>query len=310
MSLGAGSQISGLTVDDGSYTLYHLETLPGRFAVRSYDIRNPATSCFVAGNACSGTTFTSRGIAGGLSLDEARQLFYLAVTEPTATTNEHWIITTRVSNPCAPVCRYQIQGSCLDKNSYVTGLAYDACSSTLYATDGSNNLEIKVGDPLQCGFTVGLCGKSSGPYGGLAVQSGWTTRSLGQSCLQPPCASCPGMQLTTSGGDPSLGNTSFALTLRGAPGGSGQFAALWLGLGCSSGFPYFCSKFYADTRLGPIVVPIVGTGCNGLATWPAPIAAERSYCGLGVCAQSITVCPAAAGAGVGLSNAIEFTLTN
>ena len=115
--------------------------------------------------------------------------------------------------------------------------------------------------------------------------------------------------MTTAGGDPSLGNLGFQIQLVNAP--AGARAGLFLGLGCTPGFISACSTFHANPSLGPFVVPIGGVGCNGRAIWQLPLAANASACGLTLCAQDIVICPAAPNpSGIGLSDAIQFNITN
>ncbi|MCB9871962.1 MAG: hypothetical protein H6836_08165 [Planctomycetes bacterium] len=309
--LGATSVVSGLAVHDSAQRLYQLETVPGAFGVVTYDIKDPKTTCFQAIDRCTGKTVTANGVAGGLAYDEGRGLLFLSTSEPGAATWSHFIHVFRAAAPCQPVCRWQITGNCMTTLGPVTGLAYDNCASMLYATDGIQVLEIAVGDPTQCQFRSARCCSAVARYRGLALTSGWTLEHIGRNCLLKPCASCPNMYLRTTGGDPSLGNTSFGLQLVNAPGGPGQFAGLYLRVGgCTAGFPLFCSSFHAYPGVGPFITPLVGASCSGTATWPLPIPPVAAYCGIKLCAQALVICQSSPGTGVGVSNALQFPITN
>ncbi|MFQ5506584.1 MAG: hypothetical protein ACE5F1_17580, partial [Planctomycetota bacterium] len=278
--------------------------------------KTSASACVRFLSRCTtGRTVTVTGLAAGLAYDEARDLLYISTSERLATgALDHYILVARAANPCVPICKFKIPPTnCLSASRLVTGLAYDACKSLLYATDGVVHLELAVVDPLKCAFRPGRCCKASGPYRGLALIPGWVLRHFGKSCLTKPCPSCPTMQLVTAGGDPSLGNPVFRLSLQEAPGGAPpKFAVVFLRVGgCTPGLPIFCGTFHAFPGIGPFVVPIVGAGCAGVANFPLPIPPSTIFCGQRLCAQDVIICPSSITPlpGVGLSNALDFIIT-
>ena len=305
--LGATSRVSGLAVNDSRSRLFQLETIPGTFAIVTYNIRSPKKDCFVRTAACKANTLTQRGLATGLAYDETRDVIYIATSEATSTGFAHFILVVRAASPCKIVCKWQIPGTCLTSKTIVTGLAYDDCTSPmLYVTNGINHLEVAVGSATSCSFKAGKCCTASGRYRGLALIPGWTIRHVGKPCLTKPCLNCNQMHMSTFGGDPSLGNPAFGVELVQAPAGS--LAGMFLRIGgCNAGFPYLCGSFHAfPFHAGPIILPITGSGCNGRAAINLPVPANNVFCGLRICFQSIVVCPKG---GSGVSDAIDFVIT-
>jgi len=313
-----GSQVSGLAVNDSRSQLYQLETVAGGFAITTYDIRDPKTSCFTRVASCTGRTLTATGVAAGLAYDEVRRLLYISTSEGTATTGfTHHILVTRADAPCNVICNFQIPNQCLSDKRVLTGLAYEGCKpDMIYATDGVKVLEIQVVSPDTCGFKVARCCDATGDYRGLATIPGFYAEPVGSSCLAAPCPTCPSMIATSSGGDPDIGNPNFGLELRDAPVGSPfNIGVLFLSAGqCGPGLPFSCGKVYAyPANLGILPVAILGsTGCTGTAKYPLPltIPPTDAFCGVPICSQWLILCPASSGpAGIGLSNAFEFVIT-
>ena len=67
---------------------------------------------------------------------------------------------------------------------------------------------------------------------------------------------------------------------------------------------------FSDPRFGPYLAPITGTGCGGRARWPAPLATDPAACGVKICVQALLVCPPSGSPGFGMSQALQFGITN
>lgn len=314
----SNSRVSGLAVNDSRSHLYQLETVPGQFAVTTYDIKSPKTSCFKRLASCTGKTLTSTGVAAGLAYDEVRKLLYISTTEGTTTTGfTHYILVARRDAPCNVICSFKIPNQCLSDKRILTGLAYEGCKpDMIYATDGVMVLEIQVVSPETCGFKIARCCNATGEYRGLATIPGFYGEPIGTSCLSSPCPSCPSMLATSIGGDPDIGNPDFAVQLRNAPVGTPfNIAVLVLNAGpCGPPIPLFCGQLYAfPANLGVFPVAISGSsGCTGTAQYPLPltIPPTEAFCGLPICSQWLILCPVSSGpAGIGLSNGFEFVIT-
>src|SRR5262249_45584916 len=142
-------------------------------------------------------------IAGLASSDGQRLLYYSSSTFGAAAAN-NWIMVTRQSSPCQPICRLQMPSCPGVVLGPITGLAYDECTNVLWATDGANEVGVTITiGATGCSIQQVACCKVPGTerYVGLCIQPSQAT-SLGTSCTSTPCAACPTMAHATIG-DPS-----------------------------------------------------------------------------------------------------------
>ncbi|MCB9920243.1 MAG: hypothetical protein H6832_17710 [Planctomycetes bacterium] len=297
------ASVSGLAFGDHRQVLFQLATVPGYFEITTYD----------ASGRCLGQTTTCRGtlptgaLAAGLAYDELRDLLYVSIDVPGLAGFDHFLYVMLGSSPCTGICKSQLQ-SCTVR--LTTGLAYDSCNQTLYATDGQVTQSYLVADPKRCDFRPATCCKKQNQptWHGLAILPCGDNRSIGKPCTSSPCPSCPSM-LAGSLGDAALGQ-SLPITLSNAP--APAFAILFLKVGpCGSGIslpPPFCGTFYpfpAIATFGPAALTSVSP-CGGSAVQNIPIPGDARLCGLPFCAQWFVFCQAQNQFGFGFSNAIEF----
>lgn len=305
--------VTGLAISDAARLMWHLESRPGYFGFVLYDLRKCPPAPLRGG--CSGTLAPLTRSAA-LAHDEPRGLLYYTESTPALVGWANAVVVARPGAPCKAICRIPL-GFCntaRDPLFLVTGLAYDACSRVLYATDGQSTVTLRMDDPLRCRVTrLGCCKKQTRDrFAGLAVVPGWRSRAVGKSCTGSGCRSCPGMRAGLAGGDPSLGNGDFAATLSGAPDGGQAFFVLGAGT-CGAGvtLPILCGKIYPRLSPQPAVLgpfPLGGgTGCSGAARAALPIPVDPSLCGAALCAQWAVLCGAPP-RGLGLSGAVEFTV--
>ena len=312
--LNSRAQVTGLAISDRHRRLYHLETTVGHLGIRAYDMRVvPPRPLHGWSSKLTGLGHT----AGGLAYDETADRLYAAtsfsafygwasdlqVIDPGASMN--LVTTIPLPMPAGP-----------NGPEPVSGAGYDARTRILYATDGARTVQGRVVDPNQgkVAWNNRACAKGlAGEYAGLAVIPGWTRRNLGSSCLGAPCSSCPGMAGSTVGGDPALGNESFGFLLAGAPLQASAF--LLLGGGTATGglqLPFLCGPLYPAFNPPPLVAgphPTQGSAiCGGSARAPLPVPVDPVLAGAPFCAQWILVCRGPGGTGLGISQAVEFTL--
>ena len=160
--------------------------------------------------------------------------------------------------------------------------------------------------------TLGCCKKQTKPiYRGLCVISGWVRRTYGKPCMQAPCKPCPNLNVGTAG-DPSLGG-QFQVSLNNAP--SGAFAFLFGKVGgCGAGVRLpqpLCGTMYGvpSQILFPALQTSGRTTCDGRASLLLPIPADAQLKGIPVCLQWYFMCRSSSGVGMGLSPAIDFSIT-
>ena len=253
-------------------------------------------------------------IAAGLAFDEARELLYVSSSERLLGGYRHvlHVVQLAATAPCGTfVCTVPF-ADCSPSLSgaAITGLAYDACTQILYATNGNETRVLRLIDPISCRVQdLGCCARQAGGgfWAGIDVVPGWSRLDLGQSCLGAPCPQCPVLQADLAGGDPSLGNQDFAAALNNGPAGSSAWLLLGAGR-CTPGlpFPFLCGPLY------PVPAPLIvvsaalqGSGCLGAARVPLPIPVDTGLCGGTLCSQWIVSC---SGGGFGVSNGVQFTI--
>lgn len=297
-------RVSGLAFGDRRQELYQLSTVPGYCEIATYDASG---RCLGQASICR-ITLPAGAIAAGLAYDELRDYLYVSIDVPLTTGGyTHLLYVYQGASPCHGICKNPLQ-SCTTR--LTTGLAYDSCSQTLYATDGQTTQSHVIVDPKQCKFAPGkCCKKQTKPvWRGLAILPCDDKKIVGKSCMSRLCPSCPSMAAGCSG-DAALGR-DFPITLTGAPAPS--FAIFFLKFGtCGTGINLpapFCGTWYAFPALlnfGPY--PLISTSpCGGSKVLNLPIPVDPRFCGLPFCAQWFVFCQSQNTFGLGFSNAIEF----
>lgn len=316
VKLNTQASVSGLAHSDWRPRLFQLATTFYYLEVVTYDNSQKTSKCPTPLARCSLDLrlfyANRRPVAGGLAYDETNDLLFISVSAIRSTggfDNYLWV-TDATNGPCKPICQQQFF-TC--SANVVTGLAYDACRRILYATDGQITQPYAVGDPRKCQIKpANCCKKQHNPiYRGLAVVPGWRKALVGRPCTGRPCPTCTSMSFVCTGGDPSLGNMGFGFQLTGAP--SGGFGVFVLGAGsCTTGLPFGCGALYPALAPPPFVFPAVplggGGSCNGQAPFPLPIPPFVGLCKQAFCAQVAVFCVQSVGVGIGLTNAITFTI--
>lgn len=296
--------VSGLCASDRLPRLFQLATRPGYMELTTYDNsgRCPDRPVTCRRNLPTGA------VAAGLAYDEVEDLLFISMSTPTAVGWQNLLWVAPASSPCTPICETRFY-SC--NTNLVVGLAFDACTRTLYATDGQETQTIGVIDARRCQVRIGsCCRKQLAPtYRGLATIPCWQSRSVGRACTSAPCPSCPSMHIGSTG-DPSLG-TAFTVTLSDAPANSTAYLFVSVGP-CGAGLPLprpFCGVLFPDLATGFVLPPAPISGlppCSGSAAQSLPLPVDPNLCGQALCTQWIVVCP---NFGFATSDALEFTVT-
>jgi hypothetical protein len=308
--MGKGAKVTGLTIDFENRVLYHLETTPGSFGILPYDIKSCPPVPLKGG--CTVKLSNPRATAGGIAYNKVNGLFYVAVSEPAFVGYISTIYVVTKSG-CQVICNYGLSTCDVRTQAPISGLAWDHCSATLFATDGVNTRAIKPLDPRKCQVTVGVCCAKGGTtrWQGLAILPGTTGKVVGTGCTGKGCAFCTQQVLMPAGGDAVLGNQGFYLAWRGAP--ISAAGVLFAGPGlCTKGlkFPFLCGSFYPSLNPGFMVLGSAvlngRTQCTGAANFPLPLPRDPAFCNISICVQGLVICGTAAG--YGLSPALELTL--
>lgn len=308
--MGSASTVTGLAIDFENRVLYHLETAPGSFGILPYDIKSCPPVPLKGG--CTVKLSNPRATAGGIAYNKLDGLFYVAVSEPAFV---GYISTLYVvsKSGCQVICTYPLNTCDVRTQDAITGLAWDHCSGTLFATDGTNTRAMKPTDPRKCQVTVGVCCAKGGTtrWQGLAVLPGTTGKVVGTGCTGKGCASCTQQALYPAGGDAVLGNKGFYIAWRGAPISASGILFAGPGL-CTKGLqlPFLCGLFHPSLNPGfmPLGSAVLSgrTQCTGAANYPLPLPRDPALCNISICVQGLLVCSAISG--YGLSPALELTL--
>ncbi|MEZ5988942.1 MAG: hypothetical protein R3F30_07420 [Planctomycetota bacterium] len=307
--MDSSAQVAGLTIDVENRVLWHLETKPGYFGLLPYDLKTCPPTPMKGG--CTYTLSNTREAAGGVAYDQVRKLMYVSTSFPGIV---GYLSTLRVltATGCKEICNFG-QSTCDTRTqAAVSGLAYENCTQTLLATDGTNTRSYVLVDPLKCSFKVGNCCTKSGTtvYHGIAIIPGWTAKAFGSSCTGKGCASCNSMVLATSGGDAAMGNKAFQLEWTGAPTGSAGAIFVSPG-GCTKGLqlPFLCGTFHPSLSGGPLLLGAIAltgtTQCAASGSLPLPLPVDASLCDIYLCMQGVLVCQ---GGGLGLTHALDMQL--
>ncbi|PIE22314.1 MAG: hypothetical protein CSA62_12940 [Planctomycetota bacterium] len=303
------ARVTGLACSDRNPRLFQLASAPGAMEITTYDNSRRLTRCLGKWTVCR-YPLSKSSIATALAYDEVRDLLYVNIAVKQANGFQNVLYVAKASSPCKPICqmKYFICGRGL-----VTGLAYDPCSKKLYATDGAVTEDVRIIDPYKCLIRAGkCCKKQTQPvWRGLAIVPGWKQNSTGSSCTTGRCLNCPSMT-AYSMGDPSLG-APFKLGLKNAPASS--YAATFLKSGApGSGIPLpapYCGTWYAFPTLFSYPAAFTGgsSSCTGSVLRTLPIPSSPALCGFQLTVQWFVICPVGGGFGVGVSNALDFTIT-
>lgn len=267
---------------------------------------------------------------GGLATDDVNRWLFVSASTfgKTPVSNKIWVgklgTPSRPIKPgwcptlLCPLFPHTCPGVTLGA---ITGLAYDACTQTLYLTDGRIVTAATITwDPTQgiCNAKyIGCCNKQPGEtLTGLCVVQK-RVDSVGTSCVAAPCVACPGMVAGTYG-SAFLGNRNFALTLRNAPTGSTPaFLAVGVGACSTTGFSLgFCGPVRVGLVQAPILLPVRvtrsgATACDGEVTISLAIPFHSTFCGTPVSTQWVMNCPGVpTGTGHAISNCVTFELTS
>lgn len=304
---------SGLAISESQKLLWMLETRQGYVGLRPW-LLDGCTAVPTRGG-CTFVPPSNFAVAGGLALDEARQLLYFTVSEPGLIAWIHTLYVAKAQSgaACQPLCKIQLR-ECSLVQGPITGLAHDPWTRQLFATDGQNTRILSIGDPANCAFKdLGCCKKGINLHDwvGLAWQPAFASTVFGKGCSAKPCAPCPSPLHGLGAGSPSIGNPDFTLTLRQGP--TGSFGVLLFGGGrCTKGVgvPFLCTAIYPALQPPPLVFgigPLLGMGaCDGTLDLKLPIPADAGLCGATLCTQWLMVC---SGPGFALSNALEWEVT-
>ncbi|MCB9869846.1 MAG: hypothetical protein H6837_08310 [Planctomycetes bacterium] len=307
----AGAVFSGLAIANRRRMLYHLETMPGYLGILPW---NNAVCPPVPTKGGCGLTLGAQDTAGGLAYDETRDLLYFTISTPTTTGVANTLLVASANNACVPTCKLAIPGSILTVPfGAVTGLAFNPCDDSLYATDGRVTLRLQV-DPVQCTIKlISTCAKQTGggDYQGLALVPGWSRAAVGKSCVTKGCPSCPSLATTVFGGDPALGNPDFGIAVTGGPTGALAILAVGFG-GCTPGSPFLCGALHLSPLTPIVLVPLgtmTGPQCAAEARIGVPVPVDAQLCGATLCLQSVALCGTATGDHA-LSAGLRLTLAH
>ena len=306
LSLSSRAFASGLALDERSRRLVVTDT--ANF-IHIYDLRCPLGAPTLS---CPVSVPAGHTIGGVATADVDGYVIYASSDFSGTAPPGSLLYVAPMSRPCSPICTAPIpQCSRVDMGP-IHGVAYDQCTRTVWVTDGFKTLGMTL-DLGTCRLTPTHCclGASAEPFIGLCIVPSRGTVS-GRSCVARACGPCTSMTIGTIG-DPSIGNSSFAVTLDGAPSGSGAWLLLSFGGPCLSPGapppPPFCGTL--DVTLGLLIVlgpvPTGGLiGCSGTAVMAVPVPPTLSLCGIHGCAQWLGVCPTG---GTFTSNSLSFALS-
>ena len=308
LTLGATSVASGLAVSEARHELYQLETDVGTAAITTRGGQKRVVST------CRVPMPANTMHAGGLAYDRQNDLLIYSVSQWNAVLPNNVAIFLRRADPncAAVVCRIPLPACAAGRLGPITGLGMDCCSSTLYATDGRQTAVYRV-DLANCVATPVACCVLNHPAGetwfGIDVEP-THPRAVGQSCIDGLCRPCNNMTLIPDG-DPTIGNSAFALRVVDGQAGAVSLAFLGVGPCRVPGLPVLCGNFHLGFAPPPVflgVAALAGVGCLGLAVHPAPIPLDWSLCGGVVCAQNFVVClNALTPPGINMTNALQLT---
>lgn len=302
--------ITGLAVDESRKELILTDSTN---TIRFFSLACPITREL---SSCIPTSLPAGHTIGGVAFSEPDDLVFFSSSDFSSPTSPGNILhVARRATPCTVICRIPV-GTCGRRTLLpIHGVAYDACTSTVWCTDGVSSVALSV-DVTRCvGREIACCEHGLTEFlAGLCWMPSRAT-PVGRSCAAAPCAACAPIVHETVG-DPTLANGSFGLAVSGAPAPSTAYAILGVGA-CTSGlsFPPLCGPMYvplapiAPLVLGP--VPATGLGaCGGSGVLTLPIPGDRALCGATFCSQMLGLCVSGTTLGVWLSNAANWKITS
>jgi hypothetical protein len=305
--MNSSAVVSGLAIADKGRLLIQLETMQSYGAIRSYSLTGCPPTPLRDG--CTITVPTGY-YTGGLAYDEVEDLVYYTVTQPGFQVPQNTLHVVDNKNRCTSICSLMLPGCIHFFGTDVTGLAYDSCTKTLYATTGLGTMPFQVGDPRKCEFKAGTCcvKQLTGSYAGLAVVPGWTQVKKGTSCITKGCPFCSSLDNRLYGGAPSLGNRDFGVEVVNGP--TGALAILGVGVStCGKGTPFLCGHLWLPQNFIPVFPgTLTGNQCAAGLRVPLPVPVDARLCGQSICLQWLVAC-STSGVDVGLTPAIEFSIT-
>jgi hypothetical protein len=317
LTLGPGSLASGLTISERFATLFQLESVPGAARIHALNIRScPPEPVGVV--PCTVNLPTNFHLAGALALDEKRGTFFVAASVFGAALPNNQVLVLRRDAPCAELCRFRVD-TCGGTNlGAIRAMAHDTCNQRLYVSDGKDTVVFDTTNLLvggNCNPTLLSCcvvPPGNQEWYGFDIEPNHAA-SVGQSCTDHNCPSCPSMRLV-EGADATVGNQSYNVRVVDAP--AGTFATVGIGAGACSppGLPLFCGRWHALSL--PLiftgVFPLSGTPgqCDGTGATRIPIPFDFGLCGGTVCLQAVIACPTGDPfrLGFGLTNALDVVI--
>lgn len=270
--------------------------------------RMDVRDCVVRARFCQ-IQLPTGAVMSGLATDDVNRRLFIAVV---LSNGSNLIYVSDLDNNfCSPTCR-TIPGDCTTNTPLgpITGLAFDPCKETLFATDGLLTARYAVASAPRCDLrVVGCCKRNGDAYTGLCYLPDRDVRSIGRSCTVRSCETCPTMRAELFG-DPVLGNPLFGLALRDAPNQSST-AILAAGVGACSPTGVnigFCSPL--RVALPPSVnffplSPMSTLGCTRNITLPFAVPLNQGLCGLQISFQWLVVCQGNP-TGHGMTNCVDF----
>ena len=266
---------------------------------------------------------------GGLATDDVRRLMFVSASTFGASTVQNKIWAGSLGFPTKPIsstwcnfaagCEMSVPACGSTRLSAITGLGFDACTSTLYITDGRLVMAAKFvydAGKNKCSLTsLWCCDRGTADrFGGLCVGPK-RAFAVGKSCVGAPCIDCPGMVAGTYG-EAFLGNRNFALTLTNAPTGSNPaFLAVGVGGCVTPGVPIgFCETVKIGLAAPPLLIamrvtPVGGGPCDGRAVFSFGVPKIVAFCGAQMSAQWAMECAGGSGRGNAITNCLTFEIT-
>lgn len=314
LTLGAGSAASGLTISERTTTLFQLESVPGTARIHRHNIRSCPPN--VTALPCQVALPTNFHIAAGLAIDERRGVLFVAASVFAAANPLNTVLVVKSDNPCAVVCAFRVDTCGATNLGAIRALAHDTCEERLYVSDGQDTVVLDTSNlDNNCDVTlVSCCNVPPGnqSWFGFDIEPVHAV-TVGQSCTDQNCASCPNMTLSEVG-NATIGNQSYAVRITDGPGRS--FATIGIGAGACSppGLPLFCGRWHALSF--PViftpVFPLNGTPgmCDGNGAARIPIPFDFGLCRGTVCLQGVIACPTGSPflLGFGLTNALDVVV--
>ena len=309
--LPAGAFVCGLAFAEDTRSLWVIDSTPALMELTFVGgpCPVPLRRCGLAG------VIPPTHTPGGLAYSEKLRMVLYSVSMWGVVPPNNLVFIAPSNAPCAPVCMVPWNAcGAVAALGAITGLAYDDCTDTMYATDGAllaNGVLRFV--PPNCQLLRQQCCNLPviAAYYGLCIEPSHPV-ARGMSCTAAPCPNCPALAMSTTS-DPTLGNARFALQVSNAPAGSVLICMLGPGP-CTPGIPVLCGLYYPILPPAPVMFGIVGLGgpapCGGSGAAALPVPMDVSLCGSTVCVQGLVLCLAAPGPGVGLTNALDLTITD